>query len=216
MNKVILNEGLDYHDLEDQMLPSVTVDEYSAKMGKDSEIVTLAFTVKSEAAARDLSDWFERGYDFVLDAQVSDGEISPGKFLVFVEMNRRSSVGKRIIELLSDLNTLTNIKLTEWVVIVDDEEYDADEHVLKQVITVSPHEYRQEVEDDIDTEDEEDSKEEENVDTNDEESGDTDADVAADEADDLNEMRVRSGLDPVSNYGEPDAELKAFKAMAGL
>jgi hypothetical protein len=72
-------------------------------MGKDSEIVTLAFTVKSEAAGNDLSDWFERGYDWVLDAQVSEGEIKPGQYLVFVEMNRRSSVPKRIIELLEDL-----------------------------------------------------------------------------------------------------------------
>ena len=80
----IINEGLDYHDLEGQMIPTVSVDEYSAKMGKDSEIVTLAFTIKNKQAGKDLSDWFERGYDFVLDAQVSDGEVSYGKYLVFV------------------------------------------------------------------------------------------------------------------------------------
>ena len=96
-NKTILNEGLDYHDLEGQMVPTVTVDEYEAHMGTNSEIVTLAFTVKSQAAGNDLADWFERGYDWVLDAQVSEGEIRPGKYLVFVEMNRRSSVPKRII-----------------------------------------------------------------------------------------------------------------------
>jgi hypothetical protein len=91
-NKTILNEGLDHHDLEGQMIPTVTVDEYAAHMGNDSEIVTLAFTIKSEAAGNDLVDWFERGYDFVLDAQVSEGEVKPGQYLVFVEMNRRSSV----------------------------------------------------------------------------------------------------------------------------
>ena len=95
----LLNEGLDYHDLAGQMLPQVTVDEYAAHMGKDSEIVTLAFTIKNKQAGDDLCDWFERGYDFVLDAQVSEGEISPGRYLVFVEMNRRSSVPSRIIEL---------------------------------------------------------------------------------------------------------------------
>ena len=102
MSKVIINEGLDYHDLEGQLLPQVTVDEYAAHMGNDSEIVTLAFTIRSEAAGNDLVDWFERGYDFVLDAQVSEGEVKPGQYLVFVEMNRRSSVPKRIIELLDD------------------------------------------------------------------------------------------------------------------
>lgn len=146
MSKVIINEGLDYHDLEGQMLPTVSVDEYAAHMGKDSEIVTLAFTIKNKQAGDDLCDWFERGYDFVLDAQVSDGEISPGKYLVFVEMNRRSSVPERIIELLKDLKTLTDMKLTDWTIMVNNEEYEPTEEVLKQVIAISPHNYRVEEE----------------------------------------------------------------------
>lgn len=144
--KQLLNEGLDYMDLENQLEPVVSVDEYSAKMGKDSEIVTLAFTVKSEAAGNDLVDWFERGYDFVLDAQVSEGELTPGKYLVFVEMNRRSTVPERIIELLNDLETLTGMSAKDWTVEIDDEDYDADENIIKQKITLSPKEYRVEEE----------------------------------------------------------------------
>ena len=183
-NKTILNEGLDYHDLEGQMIPTVTVDEYAAHMGEDSEIVTLAFTVKSEAAGNDLADWFERGYDFVLDAQVSEGEVKPGQYLVFVEMNRRSSVPKRIIELLDDLETLTAIPVKDWTIVVDDEEYSPEEDVLKQVITISPHEYR----------------ETEEV-----------------EEEEINEMRERAGLEiKVLHADKQDAEIKAFKSMAGL
>ena len=183
-NKTILNEGLEYHDLVGQMLPTVTVDEYAAHMGEDSEIVTLAFTVKSEAAGNDLADWFERGYDFVLDAQVSEGEVKPGQYLVFVEMNRRSSVPKRIIELLDDLETLTAIPVKDWTIVVDDEEYSPEEDVLKQVITISPHEYR----------------ETEEV-----------------EEEEINEMRERAGLEiKVLHADKQDAEIKAFKSMAGL
>ena len=182
MTKVIINEGLDYHDLEGIVMPVLSVDEYSAQMGKDSEIVTLAFTVNNKKAGEDLSDWFERGYDFVLDAQVSDGELSTGKYLVFVEMNRRTTVPERIVRLLDDLETLTDMKLKDWTVIVDEEEYEADEDILKQVIITSPHKYR------IDDEREE----------------------------DLNEMRLNAGLETVSIYPEPDSELKAFKAIAGL
>ena len=183
-NKTILNEGLDYHDLEGQMIPTVTVDEYAAHMGEDSEIVTLAFTIKSEAVGNDLVDWFERGYDFVLDAQVSEGEVKPGQYLVFVEMNRRSSVPKRIIELLDDLETLTAIPVKDWTIIVDEEEHSPEEEVLKQVITISPHDYREEVE----VEEEE-----------------------------LNEMRERAGLEvKVIHADKQDAEIKAFKSMAGL
>jgi hypothetical protein len=180
----ILNEGLDYHDLEGIVIPRVTVDEYAAQMGKDSEIVTLAFKVKNKQAGEDLSDWFERGYDFVLDAQVSDGELTSGTYLVFVEMNRRTSVPERIITLLDDLETLSDISLKDWTVVVDDEEYEPDAEVLKQVITISPHQYREEVEPD---------------------------------EEELNEMRERAGLEVKALHADKqDAELKAFKSMAGL
>ena len=187
-NKTILNEGLDYHDLEGQMVPTVTVDEYEAHMGTNSEIVTLAFTVKSQAAGNDLADWFERGYDWVLDAQVSEGEIRPGKYLVFVEMNRRSSVPKRIIELLDDLETLTDMPVKDWTVMVDEEEYAPEEEILKQVMTISPHDYRE-----TEEIDEEETEEE------------------------INEMRERAGLEVKAIHtGKQDADIKAFKAMAGL
>jgi len=180
----ILNEGLDYHDLEGIVISRVTVDEYAAQMGKDSEIVTLAFIVKNKQAGEDLSDWFERGYDFVLDAQVSDGELSSGTYLVFVEMNRRTTVPERIITLLDDLETLTDIPLKDWTVIVDDEEYEPDAEVLEQVITISPHQYREEVEPD---------------------------------EEELNEMRERAGLEVKALHADKqDAEIKAFKSMAGL
>lgn len=138
----ILNEGLNFHDMEGQIEPLITVDEYVAKMGKDSDIVTLSFKVKSEQVANDLVDWFERGYDFVLDASVSTGEVEVGKYLVFVEMNRRSTVPSRIVELLDDLETLTNIKLDEWEIEVEDKTYEPEEEILKQVIITSPHDYK--------------------------------------------------------------------------
>jgi len=145
-DKFFITEGLDFNDMEGQVEPTVTVDEYEAKMGKNSDIVTLSFTVKSEQAGQDLVDWFERGYDFVLDASLSDGEVSTGQYIVFVEMNRRSTVPERIVELIKDLKTLTGLKLTDWTVEVEDEGYDPDEKILRQVIICNPGEYRQEKE----------------------------------------------------------------------
>jgi hypothetical protein len=48
----------------------------------------------------------------------------------------------RIIELIKDLKTLTNLRPTEWTVQVDDEDYEPDEHVLRQVIICNPNEYK--------------------------------------------------------------------------
>lgn len=137
-----LFENLDHHDLIGQIIPIVSVDEYAAQAGSDDEIVTIAFTVKGEQASQDLCDWFERGYDWILDAAVSEGEYTPGRNLVFVEIPRRTSTPARIIELIDDLETLSDIPLTEWTVKFDGEEYDADPEQLKSLITLSPHDYR--------------------------------------------------------------------------
>ena len=134
--------ALDYLDLEDQVKDTITVDEYAAKMGKDSDIVTITFTVNSRLAAKDLVTWFERGYDFVLDASISDGEIEPGKWLVFVEMDRRSKVPDRICTLLSDLETLTGLKLKDWTVEIEGDEVDADEELIRQKMILNPNEYK--------------------------------------------------------------------------
>lgn len=142
----IINESLDYMDMEGQVNKRVTVDEYVAKIGEDKDIVTITFTVNSNLAGKDLSSWFERGYDFVLDASVSEGEIEPGKYLVFVEIKRRQAVPERIIELLEDLETLTGLKLKDWEIKIDDETYDADQEILKQIIVLNPNVYKKEVE----------------------------------------------------------------------
>lgn len=136
-----LNESLDYHDMVDEVEPNISVDEYSAKMGKDKDVVTVTFTVNSKQCGEDLVSWLETGYDFVLDSAVSDGELDNGKYLVFLELNRRTRVPERICEILEDLETLTGIKLKDWSVEVDDETYDANPQVLSQVIVLSPKEY---------------------------------------------------------------------------
>jgi len=141
--KKILTEGFDYHDLVNQVEPIVQVDEYSAKMGDDDEIVTLSFVVNGEQVGEDLVDWFERGYEYIMDAAVSEGEYKPGKYLVFAELNRRTTVPEKICEMIDDLETLTDIPIEEWKVQVNDKNYAADVDVLKNVIILSPHQYRQ-------------------------------------------------------------------------
>ena len=139
----IINESLDYLDMEDQVGDVLSIDEYASEMGRDEDIVTLTCIVHSKLAANDLVTWFERGYDWVLDASVSDGELEPGMWLVFVEMDRRSKVPNRIITLLNDLETLTGMKLKDWSVEIDGDEYDADEEIIRQKMILNPNEYEE-------------------------------------------------------------------------
>ena len=138
-----LIEGVDYKDFVGQIIPTLSVDEYQAKTGSDDEIVTLAFIVKGKQASQDLANWFEKGYDFVLDAQVSKGEIRRGRHVVFVEMERRSKVPERIIELLEDLETLTSLEISDWTVEINDLEIEPEIEKLKSEILLSPHLYRE-------------------------------------------------------------------------
>ena len=133
-------------DMRGQIEPTVSIDEYAAKMGPDNEVVTLSFIVKSRLAGEDLVSWFEKGYDFVIDASISEGELAPGKYVVFVELDRRSKVPQRIIELLTDLKTLTDIPVRDWKVKIDNKDYDVSEEVIRQNIILNPNEYKAEKE----------------------------------------------------------------------
>jgi hypothetical protein len=147
----ILNESLDYLDMENKVYPILSIDEYAAKMGEDKDIITLTFIVKSKLVGEDLVTWFERGYDFVLDASVSEGELEPNKYLVFVEMDRRSWAPKNICQLIKDLKTLTGMDPKEWTVNIDTDDYPCEEEILKQKIVLNPTKYtiEKDVEDEL-------------------------------------------------------------------
>lgn len=147
-----LTESLRYLDMENQIIPIIDIDHYKSKIGNDSDFVTLSFTVKSKSASDDLVTWLERGYDFIIDAENSPGEISPGKYVVFAELNRRSSVPKKVLEMLDDLSTLTGYGPEKWKLKIDDKLYDATEENIKKNIKLSPHEYRESKESDSDSE----------------------------------------------------------------
>jgi hypothetical protein len=104
-----LNEGLMAGDLKMLVDNIFEIDSYASKMGEDKEIVVLAFTVRSKEPADDLVNFVENGYDFVLDADTSPGELSDGKYKVFVEIERNRHITKQILELLNGLGHLTEI-----------------------------------------------------------------------------------------------------------
>jgi len=104
-----LSEGLIAGDLRMLVDNIIEIDSYSSKMGEDKDIVVLAFTVKSQDPATDLVTFVENGYDFVLDADASPGELSDGKYKVFVEIERNRRIHEQIVELLSGIALLTEV-----------------------------------------------------------------------------------------------------------
>lgn len=107
-----LREGLKNHDLKDLIDPVFDIDSYRSKMGSDEDVSVLSFTVTGNQAAQDLVNFIEKGYDFVLDADVSSGEIDNNIFKVFVEIERNSELIKNIEDLIYGVSELSDQK--DW------------------------------------------------------------------------------------------------------
>ena len=139
-----LNEGLEFKDMENLIKPTVYVDAFAAKMGSDDEVTVVSFYVRNNRVADDLVNWFEKGYDFVLDADRSPGEVKPGRYLVYVEMKRRSSLPEWITRLLEDLSTLTEHEdPQDWMLGIGEEEFPYTEDMVRAKVELSPHKYRE-------------------------------------------------------------------------
>ena len=140
-----LFESLDYKDLEGLMKPTIHVDEFSSKMGDDADIIVISFFVRDKQAAKDLVGWFEKGYDFVLDADRSPGEIKPNRYLVYVEIRRRSSAANNINELLEDLHTLTEFDAKDWQWHYQGKKYDWNPEEFAQIVPMTPNDYKRDM-----------------------------------------------------------------------
>jgi hypothetical protein len=122
--------------------PTLHIDEFVSKMGDDDDIMVISFYVRSDKVADDLINWFEKGYDFVLDADRSPGEIKPNRYLVYLEIQRRTRAVRQIKELLDDLETLTEHSVDDWTITFKDHEFKFDEDTLSNVLILSPREWR--------------------------------------------------------------------------
>ena len=145
-----LFESLGFKDLDGLLKPTIHVDEFSSKMGDDDDIIVISFFVRDAQAAKDLMMWFEKGYDFVLDADRSPGEIRPGRYLVYVELRRRSTAGGNVEQLLDDLNTLTEFEdSSAWTMHYRDQEIPFTRDSFDATVPLTPRAYRERYEKDL-------------------------------------------------------------------
>jgi len=94
-------------DLKELVQDTVHIDEYQSKMGDDSDVIVISLKVKYYDPAWELSNFIEKGYDWVLDADVSSGEMEDGGYLVFIECARRPSFADNLMKLLKDMEGIT-------------------------------------------------------------------------------------------------------------
>jgi len=142
-NSKLLRENLEMGDLKRLVHNELHIDEYKSKMGTDADVCVVSFKVSGKEPSADLVSFIEKGYDFVLDADVSSGEKEGGDYLVFVELERTDKLPEQIIEVMDDIMNLTEQNLEDWRVryykSVTDHELTKES--LANIIPLTPEEY---------------------------------------------------------------------------
>ena len=138
-----LFEGLESGDLARLIHPELHVDEFRSKLGDDQDIIVLSFKVDSKEPAVDLVAFIEKGYEWVVDADLSSGEMEDGSYIVFVELDRAEDAPENIIDLMEDLFNLTQQTMDDWRVryFKARKEKTLSLEALKELIPLTPEAY---------------------------------------------------------------------------
>lgn len=112
-----LNENIKHNDLIDLISPIVSIDQYKSKLGKDENIVVVAFDVADLDPAQDLSQFLETGHD-AIDVDITPGPDADGRYKVFVELERNSKLFDSVQKLIDDIkrvdNSVTDVMFTSY------------------------------------------------------------------------------------------------------
>ena len=194
--KKFITEGNYRGDLQRLVTPELHIDQHRSKMGEDDDIIVVSFKIKGKDPANDLVTFLETGYDFILDADTSPGEITPGQFLVFFELTRRTTAAKRIYQIVEEVLNLTLQDMDEWRFAYGTPEqrgsrrkvktYPLTLENLERLIPMSPREYRN-----------------------------TTEDFQQDDDDDIAAMKMAANM-PVNQTAPKDEEMDTIKSQAGI
>ena len=113
-NSKLLRENLEQGDLKRLVHNELHIDEYKSKMGSDADVCVVSFKVAGKEPSADLVSFVEKGYEYVLDADVSSGEKEGGDYLVFVELERTPELPEQLMQMMEDLMNLTEQKIEDW------------------------------------------------------------------------------------------------------
>jgi hypothetical protein len=140
-NNQQLNEGLRPNDLENMVRPILSIDTFRSKMGEDRDVCVVSLTVKDRNPAKDVMEFVEKGYSFVLDADVSSGENNNGEYAVFIELSRTPKLAEQIKELEYGIKKLTGLTEFKFKYYKQSSEHDLTEEALSREIPSTPELY---------------------------------------------------------------------------
>lgn len=187
--KRIFRESLEHGDLARLVHDEMHIDEFKSKLGEDQDIVVISFKVRGKEPSLDLVSFLEKGFDWIIDADVSSGEMNDGDYIVFIEAQRNPEIAERIMAMVDSMMNLTKQDIADWRVKYyrSHEEHPLSIESLEKIIPKTAEEYNEKFPD----EDEEDEEEQ------------------------LDKLRTAAGIK--SKKKAPDNELtRGLKVAAGI
>jgi hypothetical protein len=139
-----LREGLEQGDLKRLVHTEMHIDEFKSKLGRDEDVVVISLKVTGKEPGVDIVNFVEKGYEWVIDADVSSGEMDDGDYIVFIECDRDPAVASNVMAMMDDLMNLTEQDISEWIVRYrNGRDHELTEKNLQDMIPKTPQEYRE-------------------------------------------------------------------------
>lgn len=140
LNKLL--EGLRPLDLQGMINPVLEIDSFKSKMGDDQDVCVVSFVAEDRFPAKDLMEFIEKGYNFVLDADVSAGEDNNGNYHVFVELPRTPKLTEQIKDMIFGIKKLTGIEDFKFKYHKREGVYPVNNESLSSMIPGTPSDYQ--------------------------------------------------------------------------
>ena len=143
-NKSKLTEGLRAKDLSGFIENKISVDRFRSKMGEDQDVVVLAFDATEKYPAMDFMEFLEKGYSFILDADISAGEEMDGHYKIFVEIPRSIKLPDQLEHLKSWISQVCDCYDWEFKYYQDSQYWPLNREMVAEHVplTVEDYEHR--------------------------------------------------------------------------
>ena len=132
---------LKYNELQDLVLPKVSIDEFAPKTGANNEVIVLGFYVKDKEPAKDLSHFIETGPYEVLDVEASPATDEDGNYMVFVEVKRSNDFFDLAEQVVADLKNIMETDGWTYKPYYSDKEFTAEDTSWKNFVITDPDKY---------------------------------------------------------------------------
>lgn len=126
-----LKEGLTRNALQHLVLPLLSIDEYQSKIS-DKRVIVVAFFVREEDAAVDLSNFMDQSHYPILDTEVSPSPTPEGFYLVFLELQRNEEFPENLLSIIKEIENLVEIKSWDFDCAKDDGPFELTSANLKK------------------------------------------------------------------------------------